>query len=683
MFKPMLIYLRVFVFFHFIQAPKSVTPLQLLDDVSVTETNSSDSDNNMDDVSAVEELEAVPGPSGISSRPVPASDLSDREPDDIETKSDGHASSGSDATLPYCDNSDTNSNVSSRDVSRDSSPYPACPDLSKRRDSNTNRSSDVSQESSPCISPADFIPRRSARLDKGNSASRDTSPLIFDADFGLRRGRRRGTALKNMPPYNAARDLTSFFDDNSCSNSSAGGDNSLTGPGTSFWQEKLGTSRQSSCETGDESNFCDISKLFSNSKAADSVTSAADSESIDENKEEKMDIGNESNSGKPDNDVIDKKLKSDFSDQGDGKDSVEDMDTSLSNNNEKSQPDCSENMVNSSKHKTDYENNDSLSTEVDSLNSVVLSGRRSAPTEKEADHCEMASNTEEDITKLMNPDCKLPRSISGNFVVSSSDKCDVDNEFTPSDNEMSDLTQNSVVKASIKKNIDEISEEKVNVKIDNKQTGSGKSERNIGDQCIPEDHMQKEKGVTDDTSIKSEDNIFHIKSENCVEYDLNENSKSEPEVKDVKELKTEHGMDPDLDEKLNIKSESITETKEVTSKSSYLDNEDKTEVKKDIEGVSADSTLKVENTFSSAIKQETMKMNVSVKSENGGKDKKVKSEDQKQEETKSEDEEDDEEEVVRISLCGIVFSSFPLSFVLNVEGFRKSLNISLVLCVEM
>lgn len=657
-------------FFHFIQAPKSVTPLQLLDDVSVTETNSSsDSDNNMDDASAVEELEAVPGPSGISSRPVPASDLSDREPDDTETKSDGHASSGSDATLPYCDNSDTNSNVSSRDVSRDSSPYPACPDLSKRRDSNTNRSSDVSQESSPCISPADFIPRRSARLDKGNSASRDTSPLIFDADFGLRRGRRRGTALKNMPPYNAARDLTSFFDDNSCSNSSAGGDNSLTGPGTSFWREKLGTSRQSSCETGDESNFCDISKLFSNSKAADSMTSAADSESIDENKEEKMDIGNESNSGKPVNDVIDKKLKSDFSDQGDGKDSVEDMDTSMSNDNEKSQPDCSENMINSSKHKTDHENNDPLSAKVDPLNSVVLSGRRSGPTEKEVDHCEMASNTEEDITKLINPDCKLPRSISGNFVVSTSDKCDVDNEFTPSDNEMSDLTQNSAVKASIKKNIDEISEEKVNVKFDNMEMESGKSERNTGDQCNTEDHIQKEEGVTDDTSVKSEDKVFHIKSENCVEYDVNENSKSEPEVK---ELKTEHGMDPNLDEKLNIKSESITETKEVSSKSSYLDNEDKTDLKKDIEGVSADSTRKVQNTLSSAVKQETMKMEVSVKSENGGKDKKVKSEDQKPEESKSEDEEDDEEEVVRISLCEIVFSSFLLSFVITVEWFRKS-----------
>lgn len=230
----------------------------------------------MEESSCVED--EVPGTSGISTAAV--SDLSDREPDqDTENKSDGHSSSGSEATLPYCDDSDTNSEFSSRNVSRDSSPYPASRDLSRQSGSLINRGSDISQDSSPCISPADFLPRRSARLDK-TVASRESSPLIFDVDFGLRRGKRRGTALKNLPPYNAARDLTSLFDENSCSNSSVGGENSLLGASSAFWQEKLGASRQSSCETGeDETSVCDISNLFSNSKTENSVIEKGESES--------------------------------------------------------------------------------------------------------------------------------------------------------------------------------------------------------------------------------------------------------------------------------------------------------------------------------------------------------------------------------------------------------------------
>jgi len=237
-----------------------VVPVQVKEDASVIEPNSSSESDNGDSVSGVDE---TPNPTAAGS------DLSDKETNK-NSKIDGNSSSASDATVPYCDDSDTNSNVSSRDMSRDSSPYSSCPDLRGRHhDSLINRLSDVSQESTPCISPADFLPRRSARLDKTTTPSGESSPVIFDVDFGLRRGRRRGTALSNLSPYITARDTPPLFDENSCSNSSVGGDNNFSGAGISSLGKKSRTSRQSSCESSDESNFCDISKLFSKSKSED------------------------------------------------------------------------------------------------------------------------------------------------------------------------------------------------------------------------------------------------------------------------------------------------------------------------------------------------------------------------------------------------------------------------------
>lgn len=184
-------------------------------------------------------------------------------------------SSGSDATLPYCDNSDTNSNFSSQDQSRESSPYPSCSDLSLRFSSQIDRSSDVSQESSPCPSPADFGLRRGTRFDRSSDTSRDASPLIFDSDFGLRRSSRNRVRLKNIPPFKAARNLSAFLlEENSASNSSITGENSLSGMGTSsLFKDDMSSRRSSkSSEMTEESNDCDINvnRLFANSRTSDS-----------------------------------------------------------------------------------------------------------------------------------------------------------------------------------------------------------------------------------------------------------------------------------------------------------------------------------------------------------------------------------------------------------------------------
>ena len=246
-----------------------MVPLQLLEDASVTETSSSSESDN-EDLSTVEDQGGVTSPAGISiATPDKDSDTNQQ----LDDQSVDRLSSGSDATLPYCDNSDSNSNVSSRDVSRDSSPYPSCSDLNLRFSSQIDRSSDVSQESSPCMSPADFSVRRSARLDRSSDTSRDASPLIFDSDFGLRRSSRNRARLKNIPPLKATRNLSSFlFDENSASNSSMAGENSLLGIRSSLFKDDSLSRRSSkSSELTEDSDDCDIhaNKLFENSKTLD------------------------------------------------------------------------------------------------------------------------------------------------------------------------------------------------------------------------------------------------------------------------------------------------------------------------------------------------------------------------------------------------------------------------------
>jgi len=284
------------VFFVKLQAPKSVVPLQLVEGTpDGSESSSSSSSDDSEEEEAGSQVDAsslasepVPGPSGLHTP-----DLRNKRPADDDDRSD--VSSASEATVPYCDNSDSNSNVSSPNGSRESSPYRTNRDLKSLPSSRLNQSSDLSRESTPCVSPADYLPRRSARFERTSDTSRDASPLIFDANFGLRRGSRRRTGLKNIPPYNAARDLTSFLlDDNSVSNSSIVGENSLSDIGSSQLFGKNENSRQSSCETGDSSSFCDINNLFSTSKHLDDgedvhlgfthkVESSVDSESCSGN----------------------------------------------------------------------------------------------------------------------------------------------------------------------------------------------------------------------------------------------------------------------------------------------------------------------------------------------------------------------------------------------------------------
>lgn len=263
------------------QAPKSVVPLQLLDDTSITEDTSSSSSD--EDLSAAETQEP-----DKRNEPSTSADVSEFVPDQdeqsLDTERDGdiddhlvdRLSSGSDATLPYCDNSDSNSNMSSQEHSRESSPYPSCSDLSLRFSSQIDRSSDVSQESSPCPSPADFGLRRGMRTDRSSDTSRDASPLIFDSDYGLRRSSRNRARLKNIPPLKAARNLSSFlFEENSASNSSVAGESSLSGMGTSLFKDDTISRRSSkSSEMTEESNDCDInvSKLFANSRTCASST---------------------------------------------------------------------------------------------------------------------------------------------------------------------------------------------------------------------------------------------------------------------------------------------------------------------------------------------------------------------------------------------------------------------------
>ncbi|KAL4225137.1 hypothetical protein ACF0H5_015830 [Mactra antiquata] len=275
------------------QAPKSVVPLQLQEENSITEGTDSVSSDDEDNNEAPSKVEYPEPVAGTSADFDPGNDSISN---DKEGDSQSVESSGSDATLPYCDNSDSNSNMSSRDCSRDcsrdSSPYPSCSDLSLPYGSRIDRSSDLSQESSPCPSPGDFG-RRSARFDRYSDTSRDASPLIFDSDFGLRRSSRNRARLKNVPPLRAARDLSTFLmDENSASNSSLAGENSLSGLSSTLFKG-IETSRRSSksSEVTEDSNDCDIqvSKLFTNSKTTNSAVNNNDFHKVLHNETDDVD----------------------------------------------------------------------------------------------------------------------------------------------------------------------------------------------------------------------------------------------------------------------------------------------------------------------------------------------------------------------------------------------------------
>ena len=234
---------------------KPVIPLQIGDSTEDTDSDTSndsgeESDNHKTDIDETGDGESVCGNIMKGDTEISViknvgegdkNDLMDNDDDMEEDKSmddnDGQ-SSGSDVTVAYCDNSDTNSSYSSHDYSRESSPF-----LS-----------------------SDLRPRRSARLDKSSDASREASPLIYESDYGLPHSRRSRARLKPIK-YKASRNLTNFLvDENSTtSNSSAFGEPSISGILTERLLNNANLNINSnSSETGEESNDCDIQKLFIN-----------------------------------------------------------------------------------------------------------------------------------------------------------------------------------------------------------------------------------------------------------------------------------------------------------------------------------------------------------------------------------------------------------------------------------
>ena len=175
--------------------------------------------------------------------------------DDEKKSADGH-STGSDATIPYCDNSCSDSVSSSRSCSRASSPC-------FTQDS-------VSQDS---------------RFD--SSRENSGSPMI---DGRTLRKFRKGSRLKVLPNSRAARNLNSFlFMEDSNSRSSDCGDNSNSG--MPVFKGKLNlkdilleeNGNSSSSGIGDNSNSCDMKDLFKNSSVdAEKIDSA-----INENQQSK------------------------------------------------------------------------------------------------------------------------------------------------------------------------------------------------------------------------------------------------------------------------------------------------------------------------------------------------------------------------------------------------------------
>ena len=170
---------------------------------------------------------------------------SDTDPamsDDEDRKSNDENNSGSDATIPYCDNSGSESIVSSRTCSRASSP------CSMRESVNQDTRDSMSQDT--------MFPE----------SSRENSPMVDDH---MLRKLRKGPRLKDLPNSRAARNLNSFlFTEDSNSKSSDFGESSNSG--IPMFRGKLDLKdilldENSSSTPGDNSNSCDMKELFKNS----------------------------------------------------------------------------------------------------------------------------------------------------------------------------------------------------------------------------------------------------------------------------------------------------------------------------------------------------------------------------------------------------------------------------------
>ena len=220
---------------------------EMADNVTDTndETNEAATDVNDDDKDVKEESETDPAVS------------------DDERKSADGRSSGSDATIPYCDNSCSDSVASSQSCSRASSPFSA------RESVNQDTRDSVSQDTMFAES------------------SMENSPMI---DEHMLRKLRKGPRLKDLPNSRAARNLNSFlFTEDSNSKSSDFGDNSNSGipmfKGKLDLKDILLDENSSSSTVGDNSNSCDMRELFKNSSVNSEGLNAAIIENVhDDNK---------------------------------------------------------------------------------------------------------------------------------------------------------------------------------------------------------------------------------------------------------------------------------------------------------------------------------------------------------------------------------------------------------------
>ena len=206
----------------------------------------------------------------------PATDANDEEKEvkrdsevsDDERKSNDGRNSGSDATIPYCDNSGSESVVSSRTCSRASSP------CSTRESINQDTRDSVSQDT--------MFPE----------SSRENSPMIDDH---MLRKLCKGPRLKDLPNSRAARNLNSFlFTEDSNSKSSDFAENSNSGipmfKGKLDLKDILLDENSSSSTPGDNSNSCDMKELFKNS----SVNSEGSNSAIKENVHNDYKVGADS-----------------------------------------------------------------------------------------------------------------------------------------------------------------------------------------------------------------------------------------------------------------------------------------------------------------------------------------------------------------------------------------------------
>lgn len=222
-------------------------PLQLVDSTS-SSSSEDDYDDNTAETESQEEMasnhadtneDTNEAPTDINEDEGGDKDESETDPamSEDEKKSAGGHSTGSDATIPYCDNSCSDSVSSSRSCSRASSPC-------FTQDS-------VSQDT---------------RFD--SSRENSASPMIYGH---MLRKFRNGARLKDLPNSRAARNLNSFlFMEDSNSRSSEFGDNSNSGI-LSFKGKlnlkdiHLEENNSSSSGVGDNSTSCDMKDLFKSS----------------------------------------------------------------------------------------------------------------------------------------------------------------------------------------------------------------------------------------------------------------------------------------------------------------------------------------------------------------------------------------------------------------------------------